>query len=1329
MRTAINLQTKFSALLSLAALLGLFLLAPSLASAAVTSVTPLTWNIVGLDSNTPAFGPNRFPVGARVCSDSAGSVSASFNWDSTNSYISLSSSSPSAVTLDFTGAGCLDAYFEVEITKTSAAFDTTRRYYISAGGQTTPQPRELYVERLVSQARNAISNIEYRRYDGTGTLPWISVGAGGGFALVKDETYEIRMSSYTATQGYEQLESFSTLPNTIFQLLRVDTTYTADTTPYVSSPNDKLYGDACRWDNDLNSPDYRACLDTGKIGGTISVTYRVKILALPSGGGSIALLSLIYDFSGSSFHYNSDYNSGGRSIIVVDPATATIAKNFSPDPVNIGGISTLTFTLSNPNGAALGGANFTDTLPADMVVANPTGASTSSCGTPAFSPAAGATSLSFSNGTIPAYGNCTVKVNVTVPNAATYSNDSDNLFIGTTNTGDDAQDTLTADTTSFPPIAPPSACSGQEVTLATWTMETAQGTGTPPAYTPGSKHADVATATASFTDRPTFSNFIESVTAAYGNPLNSWAATGWYATPTGPPAFPSATTAPYYEFTLDTRKFSGITVSTDYLLLPNGDWGNPGDNNLYVYAQADTAAGFTTLLNTPSTKNTPIRGPVTSTPYAPSGATSSTVFRINGTGASKPGGTMYLDNITFRGCRRPDPPTLTKAFSPSPVKVNGTSTLTFTVTNPNTAYGLTGIEFSDTLPAGLTVATGSSSQCGGTLATTAPSTITFTGGTRTAGSAACTITATVTATTAGPHENVSGIIKSTESGPNNTTTGIATANLTAVNPPEIAKQFGPNPILADGVSTLTFTLTNPNPDNALSGVAFADTLPISPGAMVLANGSSTNSCGGTLQGTGASPDTSALEAGDTAIQFTGGTIAAGGACTVSVNVTAPALGDYANTSGNVSHVINSETVTGNSASDTLTITAPSPAIALLKQVGKTATGPWSPYVAVAAGANVYYRLIVENAGDVPLTSVGVSDPLVSTAACSWLDGDGTSLTAPFALPVADADDGHFATCILGPVTAVAGLNPNTATASGTYGGTTYTDSSTARYATTDLTLAKTAAETTFSAANDVLHYSYVLTNTGYSSLVGPATVADDKSSDESCPAVSTAVLAADGNPGDGDNYLDPGEQITCTATYTVTAADVLAGKVTNIATATIGGATSPQATRTIPLDVIVLLFSKTVTPAYDPINGSAPNARAIPGAWMDYTLQVSNSGGGSLDDDTLVITDPIPANTDLFVGVLDSDQGGPVIFSDPDTDSGFTLTASGSPPPTYLVPFTLGFFTDAACTTATGGLAPDADGFDAAIRCLSISMDGIMGGTADTANPTDFSLTFRVRIN
>ena len=48
-------------------LMGLFFLADTpvrvSAQSSVLTVTPLTWNIIGLDSNSPATGPKDFPVG------------------------------------------------------------------------------------------------------------------------------------------------------------------------------------------------------------------------------------------------------------------------------------------------------------------------------------------------------------------------------------------------------------------------------------------------------------------------------------------------------------------------------------------------------------------------------------------------------------------------------------------------------------------------------------------------------------------------------------------------------------------------------------------------------------------------------------------------------------------------------------------------------------------------------------------------------------------------------------------------------------------------------------------------------------------------------------------------------------------------------------------------------------------------------------------------------------------------------------------------------------------------------------------------------------------
>lgn len=49
------------------------------------------------------------------------------------------------------------------------------------------------------------------------------------------------------------------------------------------------------------------------------------------------------------------------------------------------------------------------------------------------------------------------------------------------------------------------------------------------------------------------------------------------------------------------------------------------------------------------------------------------------------------------------PPLIDATFAPSSIPVNGTTTLTFTITNPSASTALTGVAFSDTLPPGLVI--------------------------------------------------------------------------------------------------------------------------------------------------------------------------------------------------------------------------------------------------------------------------------------------------------------------------------------------------------------------------------------------------------------------------------------------------------------------------------------------------------------------------------------------------------------------------------------------------------------------------------------------------
>src|SRR5262249_28615872 len=166
-------------------------------------------------------------------------------------------------------------------------------------------------------------------------------------------------------------------------------------------------------------------------------------------------------------------------------------------------------------------------------------------------------------------------------------------------------------------------------------------------------------------------------------------------------------------------------------------------------------------------------------------------------------------------------PTITKSFGATSIPVGGTTSLTFTITNPNTSQTLTGISFTDPLPAGLWVPNGTASTCGGTVTTTAPGTIAFSGGTL-AASGSCSFSVTVTGVSAGVQMNTTGVISSTESGAGATSN---TATVTVVGPATISKSFGAATIPLGGTTTLTFTITNNNATTTLTGVGFTDTLP------------------------------------------------------------------------------------------------------------------------------------------------------------------------------------------------------------------------------------------------------------------------------------------------------------------------------------------------------------------------------------------------------------------------------------------------------------------------------------------------------------------------
>ena len=231
-------------------------------------------------------------------------------------------------------------------------------------------------------------------------------------------------------------------------------------------------------------------------------------------------------------------------------------------------------------------------------------------------------------------------------------------------------------------------------------------------------------------------------------------------------------------------------------------------------------------------------------------------------------------------------PSIVKSFGAATIPLNGTTSLNFTITNPN-AVALSNVSFSDTLPSGLAVAAtpGATNTCGGTFTAVAGGgSVALTGG-AVAANASCTLSVNVKGVGAGHQVNVSDPISSTESG----TGGTATAAIDVLAPPTFVKSFGASTISAGGQTTLVFTLTNPASNAvALTGVAFNDVLPF---GMILANPvGATNACGGAVS---AAPGTNV-------VTFVGGTIQPNTTCVVSVGITGTFTGSVTNTAGPVS---------------------------------------------------------------------------------------------------------------------------------------------------------------------------------------------------------------------------------------------------------------------------------------------------------------------------------------------------------------------------------------------------------------------------------------------
>jgi uncharacterized repeat protein (TIGR01451 family) len=363
--------------------------APAIAAPSLT-ITPIGWNVVGLDSNKVTVGPDQYLEGARVCNvgdTAATNVTATFVKDGGTNFISLIGAS--TITIPTLAAGstslapgstgsvpnnCYDFYFNTKVIRDSNAYSTLansasrQQFHIditatNAASVRTPANRELYIEKLISQSRNAVDSIS------------------GPSTVYVGQTVQYTVNGHTAPGGYQQLSFLPVLP-VFFQVVSVTSTYSTPS----GATNNTIYADACGWENNPTNTTYyhnnltcdNPSIPSGytgeKAGDSVTTVYTIKVLSTGSG----TLTNIIYDFSGSSYHYNADLGTGANSFAVtaLNPASGL---NVGIQKTHIGNFASsingqYNLNVSNAGSVTTSGTiTVTDVLPANLTYVSAAG--------------------------------------------------------------------------------------------------------------------------------------------------------------------------------------------------------------------------------------------------------------------------------------------------------------------------------------------------------------------------------------------------------------------------------------------------------------------------------------------------------------------------------------------------------------------------------------------------------------------------------------------------------------------------------------------------------------------------------------------------------------------------------------------------------------------------------------------------------------------------------------------------------------------------------------------------------------------------------------------
>jgi LPXTG-site transpeptidase (sortase) family protein len=523
---------------------------------------------------------------------------------------------------------------------------------------------------------------------------------------------------------------------------------------------------------------------------------------------------------------NTTAPSAGVSVTSISPV---VAKSFSPTSISPSGNSRLRITITPPADTGLTNFSIVDNLPVGMTISNSTAASAgASCGVSrVLSAVTGASTISLTNGAIAKGASCQIDVYVTSLTGGSYVN-----TISAANITNNENRTI---------ASPVSA------TLTVTSNLTISKTFYPVKVNPNG----LSTLTIKLTN----TNFARLVNVSVTDNLTTMGTLtdGVIIAPT-----PNAST---------TCGSGAITAvgGTQLVTMTGGT----------IPAQVGSVPGICTIKVDVQGKGVA----ATRTNTIPAANVTGTVEGTSTSMKSLNDATAPLEIANLKI-------NIVKGFSPLTVFGGSASVLSVKLVNPNNA-DLSGIAFTDSMPAGMTIANPadlSIGTCGGKLTgNPGDGSFSFSGGVLAAASN-CTLTMKVTMNVNG---NLTNIIPA---GAVTTFNGVVNplpvqASLTNLPGASVSKYFSPAEVeLKDGkYSTLTLTIQNTG-SAQLTNLGMTDTF---PDGIVIAGSPAqvpVNNCHGTLT----------ADPGTKNISLSGGILDGNASCTVTVSVAGSALGTYQN---------------------------------------------------------------------------------------------------------------------------------------------------------------------------------------------------------------------------------------------------------------------------------------------------------------------------------------------------------------------------------------------------------------------------------------------------